>query len=39
MKLDSEWVELIKEAKELGITIEEIKIFLENVKMTSPNEY
>ncbi|WP_188455145.1 anti-repressor SinI family protein [Virgibacillus oceani] len=29
-ELDTEWVELIKEAKELGITIEEIQQFLES---------
>lgn len=28
--LDSEWIELIQKAKELGITIEEIKEFLKN---------
>ena len=27
-ELDQEWVELIKEARELGISIEEIKNFL-----------
>ncbi|MCA0170453.1 anti-repressor SinI family protein [Bacillus sp. RAR_GA_16] len=27
-KLDDEWVELIKEAKELGISISEIQSFL-----------
>ena len=29
-ELNQEWVELIKEAKELGLTIEEIKKFLES---------
>lgn len=32
IKLDSEWIELIKAAKELGLTIEEIKEFLKGAK-------
>ncbi|MFB5663849.1 anti-repressor SinI family protein [Alteribacillus sp. HJP-4] len=27
-KLDKEWVQLIKEAKSAGLTVEEIKLFL-----------
>ncbi|SDK20737.1 anti-repressor SinI family protein [Sediminibacillus albus] len=29
-KLDQEWVELMEEAKELGIGMEELKLFLSN---------
>ncbi|MBI0579818.1 anti-repressor SinI family protein [Neobacillus cucumis] len=29
-ELDNEWVELIKKARELGITIKEIRDFLHN---------
>ncbi|MEK4922042.1 anti-repressor SinI family protein [Cytobacillus sp. FSL R5-0569] len=32
MKLDKEWVELIKEAKEIGITIDEITELLKEGK-------
>ncbi|MET3698693.1 anti-repressor SinI [Bacillus oleivorans] len=28
--LDQEWVQLLKEAKEMGITAQEIKIFIGN---------
>ena len=28
-KLDREWVELIKEAKDLGLTLEEVSAFLQ----------
>ncbi|WP_347548435.1 anti-repressor SinI family protein [Pseudalkalibacillus hwajinpoensis] len=31
-KLDQEWIELIKEAKELGLKIEEIQCFLRQQK-------
>ncbi|WP_406944977.1 anti-repressor SinI family protein [Halobacillus sp. SY10] len=29
-KLDDEWVSLLKEAKELGLSVEEVKSFLNN---------
>ncbi|ASN04708.1 anti-repressor SinI family protein [Virgibacillus necropolis] len=29
--LDNEWVELLQEAKSLGITIEEVRLFLNEV--------
>ncbi|MEX3715773.1 anti-repressor SinI family protein [Cytobacillus horneckiae] len=32
MKLDNEWVELIIEAKALGITIDEVRLFFESKK-------
>ncbi|WP_338083847.1 anti-repressor SinI family protein [Cytobacillus horneckiae] len=32
MKLDTEWIQLINEAKRLGISIEDIKTFLEDMK-------
>ncbi|WP_432653174.1 anti-repressor SinI family protein [Salibacterium salarium] len=32
-KLDEEWVTLIKEAKEAGLTVEEVKYFLEKEKL------
>ncbi|WEG11527.1 anti-repressor SinI family protein [Pullulanibacillus sp. KACC 23026] len=30
--LDVEWVKLIKEAKELGLSVEEVRLFFENYK-------
>ncbi|KAB7707344.1 DNA-binding anti-repressor SinI [Bacillus aerolatus] len=35
--LDQEWVALIKEAKNLGISIEEIREFLQSGKMNLGN--
>jgi DNA-binding transcriptional MerR regulator len=32
VNIDQEWLELIKEAKEIGLTIEEVRIFLEGTK-------
>ncbi|WP_173915580.1 anti-repressor SinI family protein [Halobacillus sp. Marseille-Q1614] len=26
--LDTDWIEMIKEAKEMGLTVEEVRIFL-----------
>ncbi|MTW87646.1 DNA-binding anti-repressor SinI [Virgibacillus dakarensis] len=31
-KLDNEWIKLMKEAKTIGLTIEEIRIFLSQKK-------
>lgn len=28
MKLDAEWIELIKRAKKLGLTVEEVRVFI-----------
>ncbi|NRG47128.1 DNA-binding anti-repressor SinI, partial [Bacillus sp. CRN 9] len=30
MKLDEEWIQLIIEAKKLGLSIKEIKVFLDS---------
>nr|WP_084288134.1 anti-repressor SinI family protein [Paucisalibacillus globulus] len=32
LKLDYEWIKLIKEAKNLGMTVEEIRLFLAEAK-------
>lgn len=32
---DTEWVTLIKEAKELGLTLEEVRDFLEEIQSRS----
>lgn len=32
-KLDEEWVELIQSAKKQGLTPEEIRLFLKNIKL------
>ncbi len=29
-KLDAEWIELVEEAKELGLTVDEIRRYLKN---------
>jgi len=31
-KLDTEWIDLIKEAKEIGLTLEEIRLILMKLK-------
>lgn len=28
VKLDLEWIELIKQARELGLTVEEVRVFI-----------
>ncbi|WP_412860344.1 anti-repressor SinI family protein [Cytobacillus horneckiae] len=37
IKLDTEWIQLINEAKRLGISIEDIKTFLEDMKKSKEN--
>ncbi|MGG0889960.1 anti-repressor SinI family protein [Cytobacillus horneckiae] len=37
MKLDTEWIQLINEAKRLGISIEDIKTFLKDMKKSKEN--
>ncbi|WP_246187644.1 anti-repressor SinI family protein [Ornithinibacillus caprae] len=32
-KLDYEWVELIKEAKEIGMTVDEVRLFLKEAQL------
>ncbi|MBN6887283.1 DNA-binding anti-repressor SinI [Cytobacillus horneckiae] len=37
MKLDTEWIQLINEAKRLGISLEDIKTFLKDMKKSKEN--
>ncbi|MFC7372386.1 anti-repressor SinI family protein [Fictibacillus iocasae] len=35
-QLDGEWVELVMEAKELGLNIEEVRQFIQNTSCVTP---